>query len=144
MIVFFDFIIHYRQFNACLLEHLSRISISMVTLVTNHTFYASVNYHHGAGSAGCHFAEKCRSLKRYTKPSCLNDCVLFRMKSTYTMLGHIAVIVKNFTHVMSRFITMGQTRRSTNIPSGHNSLVFNNYTAASSAVASGTPSHSFE
>src|SRR5208283_5944196 len=115
----------------------------MIPFFADYTFDTSINYHHGAGSAWGHFAEKCCSLKWYAEPSCLNDGVLFSMKSPYAMLGYVAVAVKYFAEVMSNLVAVWQTSRSTNIPSGHNSFVFNNYTTASPTVAGSTSSHSF-
>jgi hypothetical protein len=115
----------------------------VITFFANNTFYARINYHHGAGPTRRHFAEKCCPFKRNPKSGRLDNCILFRVERSDAVLGYVAATVEDFAHIVASFIAVGQARRGANITGGHDSFVLNDYAAASSAITCCPPCHGF-
>jgi hypothetical protein len=136
--VFFNFVVHHDKFDTSSFEHFYGISVGMVALLTDYSLDTSIYYHHRAGSAWRHLAEKCGILKRYAESGSLNDRVLFSMKCAHAVFSDVTIVVKYFAHIMSNVVTVGQTRRSTSITGSHDPSVFDNHTTTSSTIAGST------
>ena len=65
------------------------------------------------------------------------------MKRADAVLGYVAAAVEDFPHVVPYLVAVWQTGRCPNVAGGHDSFVFDNYAAASSAVTRCAFSHRF-
>jgi len=135
------FILNHDQFDTGMFEHFPGFLSCMVFLFGNHPGDAHADDQHRADAAWFHFAVKRASFERDPVPGSLADRILFCMNGPHAMHPGRAILLNDFLHQMPRLITMGKSRRRTNIARTDDLLVTDHDASATAPVAGCTFAH---
>ena len=107
----------------------------MVFFFGNHLSDAHADDQHRADAAGFHLAVQGASFERNPVFGGLTDRILLRMNGPHTMHPGRAILLHDLLHQMSPLITMGKSRRRTNIARTDDLLVPDHDASAAAPVA---------
>jgi hypothetical protein len=117
-------------------EHIFALRAVMILFLAHYAHDSAIDYHHGAGAAGCHAAVQVSAAYAYAPPGGLTDGVLLRVHGAYAMLRYAAIFMYQLLELVARFIAVGQARGSSDV-AGSQDLVVARYNAAGTPPVAG-------
>ena len=115
----------------------------MVTALADYPDYTTVDNKHGTGSAGCHAAVESGSFDGDAPLGGLAEGVLLRMDGPDAVGCGGAVFVDHLFKLVSRFVTVGESRRSAYIAGNKDLVILGDDAARPAPVAGGSFGNSF-